>query len=75
MIDYQVYDEFKDKLPKITFDKELALPLHTKKPPMWNNIAAKEDEIQIETLSVSFDFPDGEGLLLTSYNDFIAFMK
>lgn len=75
MIDYQIYDEFKDKLPQITFDKELSKPLHTKRPPNWNKKKAACGEIFISSLSSKWDFPDEEGLLYTSYEDFRKFMR
>ena len=74
MIDYQVYDEFKDRLPAITFDKDLSLPLHTERPPYWNDRAVGADEILIESLFFIPDFPDEEGLLDTSYQDFDLFL-
>ena len=74
MIDYQLYDDFKDKLPPITFDKDLALPMHTKKPARFNERGAKDGEIFIESLYISNTFPDDEGLLLTSYDDFSEFL-
>lgn len=75
MIDYQVKDEFYEKLPPITFDRDLALPLHTAKPPMWNERDADAGEVFIPSLCVHFDFPDREGLLATSYDDFLRFME
>ena len=66
MIDYQVRDEFYDKLPEITFDKDLALPLHTQKPPMWNERPVSDTEVRINSLFVDWNFPDGEGLLETA---------
>ena len=74
MINYQVRDEFYDKLPKITFDKDLALPLHTEKPPMWGVRAANDGEVMISSLSVERTFPDEDGLLKTAYDDFLSFM-
>lgn len=74
MIDYQIYDEFKDKLPPITFDKELSLPVHTKKPARFNERCARDGEVFVESLCISCDFPDDEGLLQTSYADFSAFL-
>ena len=74
MIDYQVRDEFYDKLPEITFDKDLALPLHTQKPPMWNERPVSNTEVRINSLFVDWNFPDGEGLLETAYDDFFRFM-
>ena len=74
MIDYQIYDEFKDKLPPITFDKELSLPMHTKKPPRFNERSARDGEVFVQSLHIVNGFPDGEGLLQTSYDDFSAFL-
>ena len=74
MIDYQLYDEFKDKLPPITFDKELSLPMHTKKPARFNERCACDGEVFLESLHIFYDFPDDEGLLRTSYDDFSAFL-
>ena len=74
MIDYQLYDDFKDKLPPITFDKELSLPMHTEKPARFNERCARDGEVFIESLNIVGEFPDGEGLLQVSYADFSAFL-
>ena len=74
MIDYQLYDDFIDKMPPITFDKELSLPMHTKKPARFNERSVRDGEVFIESLHITYDFPDDEGLLKTSYDDFSAFL-
>ncbi len=74
MIDYQLYDDFKDSLPPITFDKELALPMHTKKPPRFNERSARDGEVFLQSLHIVNGFADDEGLLQTSYDDFSAFL-
>ena len=75
MTDYQVYDEFMDRLPEITFDKDLALPLHTARAPRWNHRAALTDEVFIDSLNIEWSFPDPEGLLITSREDFLLFLS
>ena len=74
MIDYQLYDDFKDKLPPITFDKELSLPMHTEKPARFNERSARDGEVFVESLNIVGEFPDDEGLLQVSYADFSAFL-
>ncbi len=75
MIDYQVYDEFMDKLPEITFEDTLSLPQHINTPPNWNSRSAREGEIFISGISPTLDFPDEEGLLEVSYRDFSDFLS
>ncbi len=75
MIDFQLRDEFCDKLPEITFAKDLSLPFHSEKPPLWNQREKKTGEVFISSLSLDFSFPDEEGLLKTSYEDFLSFME
>ncbi len=74
MINYELYDPFRDKLPEITFDKELSAPLHTARPHGWNARAADDGEVYISSLAIDWHFPDPDGLLLTSYSDFLEFI-
>ena len=72
---YQFEDPFINKQPKKTFIKDLMRPMHDKAPKSWNKRQKGEDEIFITSLKLDFSFPDPEGLLETSFNDFKAFMK
>jgi len=73
---YYVYDDpFKDNQPPKSFIADLTRPMHTDVPLCWNKRKADENEIKITALKLGFDFPDEEGLLETSYEDFKAFMK
>jgi len=73
---YYVYDDpFKDNQPPKSFIADLTRPMHTDVPVCWNKREAAENEIKINALKLGFDFPDEEGLLETSYDDFKAFMK
>ena len=74
MIDYQIHDEFYGKLPKITFVNDLSLPLHTQKPPRWNERMPNDAEVRIDSLFVDWSFPDEENILKTAFDDFCRFM-
>lgn len=75
MTDYGINEIYRGAMPEITFGEELALPLHTQKPPRWNESPVREDEVAIDSLAIARLFPDPEGLLETSYDDFTAFMR
>ena len=75
MKDYQVFDIFKDKLPEITFDKELSEPVHKERCANWNKRSAEAGEVFIEKIVFGNRFPDPCRLLETAYEDFMEFMK
>ena len=68
-----IYDLFRYDQPEMTFTKELSLPLHTEKPPRWNEAPVKDDELDLSSISLSIEFEDP--LLDTAYADFKTFFS
>lgn len=68
-------DPFETKQPPMEFGEYLWGPMHEKKPPVWNMREAAENEVYISKAQIKADFPDGEGLLETAYEDFKEFLS
>ena len=63
----QIQDPFLHNQPKMTFAEDLAKPLHTAKPPRWNDIPAGEKEVDFSTINLQLNF-QGE-FLETAFRD------
>lgn len=67
-------DPFFEKQPPLDFIEHLKKPVHTAPPPVWNQRCAREGEVFLENCRLIPEFPDGEGLLETAYEDFRLFL-
>ena len=66
-------DPFSKNQPALGFLDELKQPYHAELPYGFGEREALSCEVRIDKLSLIVDFPDGEGLLCTSFDDLFAF--
>ena len=66
-------DLFLDRQPEMTFTKDLSSPVHTAKPPRWNETPAQSGEVDFSKVNLVIDFEDE--LLQTAYDDFKRFLE
>ena len=69
----EFYDPFRFDQPEMTFTKKLSTPLHTEKPPRWNETPASEDELDLSNINLNIEFKDP--ILDTAYKDFEVFLS
>ena len=70
---YETKDPFIDKQPKMTFAKELSLPLHDRRPPKFGKRGAREEETDLSEINFIIEYSDP--LLDTCYKDFEDFSR
>lgn len=66
-------DPFSKNQPSLGFLDELKQPYHAELPYGFGEREALSCEVRLDKLSLIVDFPDGEGLLCTSFDDLFAF--
>lgn len=66
-------DPFRYRQPEITFIRDLSAPVHTGKPPRWNQSPAGEDETDFSAADFRPEYQDE--LLETAYADFRTFLE
>lgn len=71
----ETVDCYFDKQPPCGFISLLRSPLHTSKPPVWNDREKEPDEVYCPVSELVCEFPDTEGLLSAAYADFRLFLS